>query len=144
MARAEIEVAAPRETVWDLLADPGAYGEWVVGTQNVTRADGSWPAVGSALEYRIGIDPVSVGDRTSVVEARPPHSLELRAELQRLGAAAIRLELEPAGEGTRVVMYEEPVEGLAATLHTRLGDAALKARGDIALGRLKRLAEARA
>ncbi len=144
MARVEIDVAAPPEAVWDVLADPGAYGDWVVGTQNVTRADASWPEVGSALEYRIGIDPISLGDRTQVVEAVPPRLLVLRAELQRLGAAAIRLELEPAESGTHVVMDEEPVEGLASALHTRLSDAALKARCDVALGRLKRLAEARA
>src|SRR5919202_5793034 len=84
MARTEIEVAAPPEAVWSVLADAGAYGEWVVGTKNVARADAEWPEPGSALEYELGIGPISVGDHTVVVEAEPPRRLILRAELQRL------------------------------------------------------------
>jgi uncharacterized protein YndB with AHSA1/START domain len=144
MARAEIDVAAPPESVWDVLADPGAYGDWVVGTQNIVRADASWPDVGSSLEFRVGIGPISMGDRTRVVEAEPPRLLVLRAELRQLGAAGIRLELGAVDDGTHVVLHEEPDEGLSAWLHTRVSDAALKARSDIALGRLKRLAEGRA
>jgi len=143
MARAEIDVAAPPETVWDVLADPGAYGDWVVGTK-VTRADANWPEVGSSLEFRVEIGPVGGGDRTHVVKAEPPRLLVLRAGLQQLGAAAIRLELVAAGGGTHVVMEEDAVEGLVASLRTRVSDAVLKQRGDVALGRLKRLAEARA
>jgi len=143
MARAEIDVAAPPETVWAVLAEPAAYGEWVVGTK-VTRADSSWPEVGSALEYRVELGPVRAGDETRVVEAEPPRLLVLRAELKQFGAAGIRLELQPSAGGTHVVMEEDAVEGLAATLRTQVSDAVLKTRADVALGRLKRLAEARA
>ena len=45
--------------------------------------------------------------------------------------------------GTRIVMDETPLEGLVDTLHNRLTDEALKRRNDVALNRLKRLAEAR-
>jgi uncharacterized protein YndB with AHSA1/START domain len=142
MARAEIDVAAPPETVWAVLAEPGAYGEWVVGTK-VTRADASWPAVGSSLEFRVEVGPLGAGDRTRVVAAEPPRLLVLRAELKQFGAAGVRLELEPSAGGTHVVMEEDAVEGLVATLRTRVSDAVLKARADVALGRLKRLVEAR-
>lgn len=141
MARTEIEIDAPPQRVWDVLADAPAYGEWVVGTKNIARADAEWPQPGSALEYELGVGPVSVGDHTVVVEADPPRRLVLRAELHRLGAAAIRLDLEPLGAGTRVTMDEEPVEGAVDTLHNPLSDAALTKRNDLALRRLKRLAE---
>jgi uncharacterized protein YndB with AHSA1/START domain len=143
VARTEIHIDATPEEVWSVLADAAAYGEWVVGTKNVSAADGEWPRTGSVLEYELGIGPVSVSDRTTVVEAEPPRKLVLRAELRRLGAAAIRLELDPVGDGTRVVMDEEPVEGVVDALHTRVTDAALRRRNDLALGRLKRLAEER-
>ena len=39
---------------------------------------------------------------------------------------------------------EEPVEGVVEKLHGSLTDAALDERNRVALGRLKRLAEARA
>jgi uncharacterized protein YndB with AHSA1/START domain len=143
MARAEIEIAAPPEAVWDVLADAGAYGEWVVGTKNVARADAEWPQPGSALEYELGIGPFAIGDRTVVVEAEPSRRLVLRAELGRVGAASILLTLEPQGGGTRVVMEEEPVEGVVDAFNNRLADAALAQRNDLALGRLKSIAESR-
>jgi uncharacterized protein YndB with AHSA1/START domain len=143
MARTEIDIAAAPEAVWSVLAEPGSYGDWVVGTDHIARADAAWPEVGSALEYRIGVGPAKLGDRTSVVEADPPRRLVLRAEVQRLGAYLVTLELEPAGAGTHVVMEEGPIEGIVDALHTRLSDVALRRRNDVALRRLKRLAEER-
>jgi len=144
MARSEIAVAAPPEMVWAVLADAGAYGEWVVGTRQVTLADAAWPEVGSTLEYEVGIDPVSVRDTTRVVEAEPPRLLVLLAQARELGAMTIRVELAPSGDGTHVVLDERPAEGLLDTLQNRLSDSALKVRNDLALGRLRRLAEDRA
>jgi uncharacterized protein YndB with AHSA1/START domain len=144
VARTEIQIAAPPEAVWGVLADAGAYGEWVVGTQHVASADVSWPEPGSALEYRVGAGPISVGDHTTVVEADAPRHLLLRAQLNHLGAFAIRLRLEPRDGGTRVVMEEEPIEGVLETVHNPVSAAALEKRNDLALDRLRRLAEARA
>ena len=141
--RNSIEIEAPPEDVWEVLSDAPSYGEWVVGTKGITRADADWPRVGSTLQYELGAGPFSVGDRTVVVEAEPPKKLVLRAELRLLGAASIVLELEPLGEGTRVVMAEEPVRGIVAATQTRVGDAALEWRNDLSLARLKRLAENR-
>ena len=144
MAHASIDVDAPPEVVWRVLSDSTAYGEWVVGTKEVVRADDGWPEPGTHLEYALGIGPISIGDRTFVVEAEPPRLLVLRAEFRRLGAAMIRLELEPHGQATRVLMDEAPVEGVVETVHTSISDAALEQRNRVALGRLKALAEARA
>jgi uncharacterized protein YndB with AHSA1/START domain len=143
MAPVSIDVDAGPEAVWAVLADAPTYGEWVVGTKEIVRADEHWPEVGSLLEYALGVGPISVGDRTVVLEAAPPRLLVLRAELQRLGAALIRLELVPRPGGTRVVMDEAPVEGIVEKLHTRLSEAALEQRNRVALDRLKRLAESR-
>lgn len=144
MARSEIEVAGPPEAIWAVLADPGAYGEWVVGTRQITRADAGWPDVGATLDYEVGIDPVSIRDTTRVVEAEPPRLLVLLAQARELGAMTVRVELEPTDEGTRVVLDEHPAEGMVDALHNPLSDAALKARNDLALGRLRQLTEARA
>lgn len=144
MAHVSIEVNAAREAVWSVLSDASLYGDWVVGTKNVARADAGWPQVGAALEYELGVGPIAIGDRTVVLESEPPRLLLLRAEFRRLGAAMIRLELEGDGAATRVLMDEGPVEGVVETLHTSLTDAVLKRRNRAALDRLKRLAEARA
>jgi uncharacterized protein YndB with AHSA1/START domain len=144
VARVVTEIEAAPEVVWGVLADPTAYGDWVVGTKQVVRADTNWPSPGAALEYQLGIGPIAVGDRTVVLESDPPRVLVLRAELRRLGAATIRLELEAHGETTRVVMDEAPTEGVVDAVHTPISDAALEQRNRVALDRLKRLAEARA
>lgn len=143
MAHVSIEMAAPPEAVWRVLATPEAYGEWVVGTKAVVRADEGWPAEGTALEYRLGVGPITVGDRTVVVEVDPPRLLVLRAELKRLGSAIIRIELHESGRATLVSMDEAPVEGLVDSLHTSISDAALAKRNEVALERLRRLVEAK-
>jgi uncharacterized protein YndB with AHSA1/START domain len=144
MARNAIDIAATPDTVWSVLADAELYAEWVVGTTHIIEADPGWPEAGSALEYRVGIGPIGIGDHTVVVEDVPPRLLVLRAELHRLGTAGIRLELEPVGPSTRVVMDETPTDGLIARLHGRIADRLLRRRNDAALKRLRRLAETRA
>jgi len=144
VAENEIHVAAAPDAVWSVLAEPGLYADWVIGTKAVPRGDDSWPQVGSRLEYEIGAGPIGVGDRTIVLESEPPRLLVLRAEMKRLGAATIRIELTPAGHGTKIVMTEEPVEGALDLLHNPITDALLGRRNDIGLDRLRRLAEARA
>jgi carbon monoxide dehydrogenase subunit G len=140
MASTSIEVPAPPATVWNVLADPTTYGDWVVGTKSIGRTDPEWPAAGSVLEYEVGVGPISVGDRTVVVECDPLRLLLLRAEFSRLGAVMIRLRLEPYAAGTRVLMDEKPVEGIVDAVHNPLSDAVLKRRNDLALDRLKQLA----
>lgn len=142
MAENRIHVAAGPEAVWAVLSEPALFGEWVVGTKAVPRADETWPQPGSRLEYELGVGPIGVGDETIVVEAEEPRLLVLRAVLKRLGAATIRIELTPEGDGTLVVMKEEPVEGAIDLLHNPISDALLGKRNDVGLDRLRRLVEA--
>src|SRR4051794_21540262 len=138
MASSSIDIDAPPEDVWRVLADAHAYADWVVGTKAVPTADAAWPEVGAALAYEAGAGPATVSDRTVVVECVPRSVLVLRAELRPVGGALVRLTLEPADGGTRVVMDEEP-EGIVGAAHNRISDAALAARNDLALRRLKQL-----
>lgn len=139
MARNSIDVAAVPERVWEILADPSAYSEWVVGTKNVAGFDTS-PEPGAELEYELGLGPLSVADHTVVVEADAPRTLVLRAEFRHVGSVLIHLELEPVGSGTRVTMDEAPLDRMRGA--ARVADAALQLRHDVALARLRALAEA--
>lgn len=141
MAQNSIDVAAVPETVWEVLADANAYAEWVVGTKNVAGFDEDWPEPGAELEYELGLGPLSVADHTVVVEADAPRTLVLRAEFRHVGSVLIHLELEPVGSGTRITMEEAPVDGMLGA--ARVADAALQLRNDVALARLRALAEAR-
>ena len=141
MARNETRVAAPPEAVWAVLADPSRYEDWVVGTTETEGVDGTWPDAGSTLRYRAGVGPVALSDVTEVVDSDPPHRLLLRARMRPFGETAIDLELIPEDGGTRVVMSEEPVEGLVDATHNPVSDAVLSQRNERTLDRLRRLVE---
>lgn len=138
MAENEIDIEAPPERVWEVLARPTLYDEWVVGAQTVRDADETWPAPGSKLHHRTGVGPLAVEDETTVVEADPPRRLVLEAKVRPFGAFPVVLELEAHGDGTHVRMSESAAGPLGRIPGT---DAAIAARNTFSLRRLKQLAE---
>jgi carbon monoxide dehydrogenase subunit G len=139
MAENEIEIQAPPERVWAVLADPQCFDDWVVGAQNVRDADASWPAVGSKLHHSTGVGPLTVDDETAVEISEAPTRLVLLAQVGAAGAFRVTLELRAAAAGTTLSMREEAVEGIAD--HVPGTDSAIHVRNDISLERLKALAE---
>ena len=142
MARTEIVIDAPPQRVFAVLSDPGAYGEWVVGTRAIHGADPEWPAPGSALRHSVGAGPLVLSDRTYVVDSEPPVMLELRAQARPLPSAKVTLWLQPEGDGTRVTMIESPSRRALSALLGPLGHLALSLRNREALRRLRDLCRA--
>ena len=140
MAENEIEIAAPRERVFEILAQPERYAEWVVGTARVRDADTDWPTPGARLYHSVGAVPVTIDDSTEVVECEPPGRLLLLAHLGPLGSFRVELVLRDDGANTHVTMYETAVEGVSK-LAGPVGEAAIGVRNKLSLGRLKELAE---
>jgi uncharacterized protein YndB with AHSA1/START domain len=141
MAENEIVVAASREQVFAVLADPQRYREWVVGASDVRDADARWPEPGSRLHHSTGVGPLTIDDSTEVVASEPPSRLELLARLGPLGSFRVELELTEVGDDlTHVSMAEAPVEGVSR-LAGPVGDAAGRLRNTLSLSRLKQLAE---
>lgn len=141
MARDSVHVAAPPDRVFAVLADPWAYGEWVVGTA-VVGADDHWPQPGSSLRYEIAAGPLRLwSDRTLVVGAHPPRRLDLLVRTGRLPATTVRLELAEADHGTRVTLDERPAQRLLDAALGPAGHLAASLRNRRALARLKRLVE---
>jgi hypothetical protein len=103
------------EVVWDVLARPGSYGYWVVGSKQIRDADPDWPAPGSKFHHTIGLGPFKVRDHTESLDARRPAELRLRAKGRPLGTAVVSLSLIPRSGGTVVRMTENP-DGLTALL----------------------------
>ncbi len=143
MARNEIQIDAPRESVYALLSDPRTYGSWVVGSSAVRAADPDWPAPGTAFEHRVGVWRFALHDHTDVVSVQPPEELVLVAHASPFPPARIRLWLREQSGGTRVVMEEAPASPLLSLLLTPLGHRLLWLRNVEALRRLKALAEGR-
>ena len=105
------------EAVWDVLADSGAYGYWVVGSKLIRDADAAWPRAGSRFHHTVGVGPLTVEDNTEVVEARRPGLFRLRAKARPIGTALVTLEMisRQADGGTMVRLTENP-DGLFAWL----------------------------
>jgi uncharacterized protein YndB with AHSA1/START domain len=140
VAENEILIAAPRDRVFAILADPQRYAEWVVGASRIRDADESWPAPGSRLHHSVGAEPVTLNDSTEVVECRAPERLVLLARLGALGSFRIELVLHDEGAATQVTMREVAVEGFSKLAEPVTG-AAVAVRNKVSLGRLKELAE---
>ena len=141
MADNEIEVAAPPERVWAVLAEPHVYDDWVMGAKDVRDADAAWPAVGAKLHHSTGVGPLTVDDETVVERSERPTLLVLLAKVGPIGSFRVSLELRATPAGTTVLMHEEPVEGIAT--HVPGTEPAIAARNAVSLRRLKELAEER-
>jgi uncharacterized protein YndB with AHSA1/START domain len=142
VARNEISISAPPATVFDVLRDPGTYGEWVVGSYEIRDADEQFPAPGTAFYHSVGQPPLLIKDETVVVRAREPELIELRAKARPFPTARVILRLHPEGSGTRVTMIEDLSNRLLNLLGGPLTQVAIRIRNHESLSRLKRIAEA--
>jgi len=132
------------DAVWAALADPGTYGDWVVGSKRIRDADEAWPAPGSRFHHTVGVGPLSVDDHTESLEADAPSLLRLRAKARPFGTAQVTLELAPSAGGTFVRMTENP-DGLSTVLGLNpLVHLLTMVRNAESLKRLERLARRRA
>ncbi len=134
----------PVQAVWDALADPGAYGYWVVGSKRIRDADPGWPEPGTRFHHTIGVGPLTVDDHTESLEAEPGRLLRMRAKGRPLGTAQVTMRLTERDGGTLVQMTEDP-DGLSALLALHpLVHLATRARNAESLMRLEELALLRA
>ncbi|GAA3367720.1 SRPBCC family protein [Streptomyces sannanensis] len=136
-------IRRPPQAVWAVLADPDAYGEWVVGPSESTPLDGAWPGVGSRLRYTVRLGPWSLDGVTTVRHTEPGRELELEASFKSLGTARIFLQLRPWGGETLVVCDEHPLRGIGGTLHNPATEALLQLRHRGMLARLAKVVERR-
>jgi uncharacterized protein YndB with AHSA1/START domain len=138
MARNTIHVNAPPEAVWEVLADPRLYGNWVVGASTTRDVEGRWPEPGSRLHHT---QMLLIHDTTSVLESDPRRRLVLEARARPLVIARVDIRLEPESGGTFIVLDETAIGGLLGALPQALSDAPIHLRNHETVRRLKRLAE---
>lgn len=141
MARTETFIAAPPERVYEVLADPQGYGHWVVGSREIRAADSGWPAPGTRFRHASGPPLLGSEDDTTVTDALAPVMLELRAQIRPYPSARVTMYMQPDGDGTRVIMIEDPANAALNLLIGPLGHAVIKLRNVESLRRLKELAE---
>ena len=144
MAINEIHIDAPPERVFEVLADWGSYGHWVVGSRKIRGADPAFPAAGTKFHHQVGFGPLKLNDHTSVLEVDQPGKLVLKAKARPLfGTAVVDLRLKPDNGGTHVIMREDPGDTLTAFVFNPLTHLLVRGRNVESLKRLKELAERR-
>jgi hypothetical protein len=130
----------PPEAVWDVLADPGNYGYWVVGSKVIRDADPDWPAPGSKFHHTVGFGPFKVSDHSEAVETQRPALFRLRAKGRPTGTAMVTLEMLPRDGGTLVRMKENPDGAVALLSFNPLVQLFVRGRNTESLMRLEELA----
>ncbi len=141
MATTQLQVDAPPDAVFDVLADPRRYPDWVVGAAEVRAVDGDWPEPGSTFHHTQLLPAVGLKDTTSVIASNRPRQLVLVVRVRPLWVGKVELRLRECEGGTRVTMIEEPTSPVVGRLGGRLLDAAIGLRNRGSLRRLKALAE---
>ena len=144
VSRNEIVIDASPDAVYQVLCDAHCYPRWVVGARRIRDVDGNFPEPGSRFHHAVGIGPLELRDHTEVIETEPGRRVVLRARARPATVASIDLRLEPSGDGTTVVMFEEAERGPARMLPQPVRDFLLVLRNSWSLARLKRLVERRA
>ena len=85
-----------------MLADPGEYGYWVVGSKVIRDADAAWPAPGSKFHHTIGVGPLKLSDHTGCDRGASRRTgCKLRAKGRPVGTASVTMTMTPKDGGTR-------------------------------------------
>lgn len=122
--------AAPPATVWDVVTDFAAYGDWMPLTR--MRVDAGEPRLGWAFAGVSGLGRVGFSD-SMLVSAWTPPGADGRGSFRvvktgRLLGGWAEVRVEPEGAGTRLDWYEDvvvrplPFKRLFAPLLSRASD----------------------
>ena len=143
MAVNEIEIAAPPERVYDLIADAGRLGEWVTIHQHVEGEAQAELKKGAQLTQCLKLAGKRFKVRWKVVEAKRPHRLAWDGKGPVRSRARVVNELTPTKAGTRF-SYTNEFELPGGPLGRMAGPVVNRATGgelEESLQRLKALLE---
>ncbi|HEX7165702.1 MAG TPA: SRPBCC family protein [Acidimicrobiales bacterium] len=144
MAENSTTIDATPEQVFEVLLDAWTYKDWVVGCDEIRGVDADWPAVGSRFHHTVGAGPAKTDDTTKIVDVDAPRRLLLEARARPAGIAKVEFVVEPEGDGARITIEEELIDGPAEKLPTSVADVGLKLRNAETLRRLRSVVEERA
>jgi uncharacterized protein YndB with AHSA1/START domain len=139
----DIDIAAPPERVYDVLADPDCLGDWVTIQEELEEAPEGDLEPGSRLRQRMKVAGQRFRLSWTVVEAERPSRIVWEGHGPMGTKAKATYELSGNGDGTRFSycnQYELP-GGIAGRIAGRAVSAAAGREADRTLARLKKLVE---
>ena len=103
---AEIEIAAPRQVVWDTIMDPARLGDWVTIHRSVT---GAQPPLhrGSTMEQCLHMRGVTFKVNWELAEIDAPSVAQWNGQGPARSRARIRYELEAADGERTIFQYDK-------------------------------------
>lgn len=143
MARNKRKIDADQKTAFDVLLDPYAYPDWVVGAYKVRDVDGDWPEEGSSFHHQLARSSGGVKDKTTITDIERPRQITLKAFARPLGAADIKVRVEDVGGGSLVVIDESVAEDSKLRKVKPLTEIFIYLRNIEALRRFARVASKR-
>lgn len=136
-------VRATPDEVWSVLADGWSYALWVVGASRIRSVDDTWPAEGSSIHHSVGVWPLLIDDRTTVLYSDPGRRIRLRARGWPLGEAEVDIVVRGSATGSEITIAEEPTAGPGVLVPDVINDAGLRWRNTETLRRLGYLVDNR-
>lgn len=98
----------PITTVFDALADPWTYPEWLVGAKEMRSVEFGWPAPGTSFHHRVGLaGPLTVADHSTSLEVQAPTLLVLEVRARPAGRARVTFRLTATTPSTTTVEFSE-------------------------------------
>jgi len=115
-AEVRITIQASPDEVYEVLADPETYPEWLAGAQRIRHVDAAFPHPGAEFDHEVGpTQEVTVADDTTALVAEPPHHLQLEVHAGPV-TGVVDFRLTPTGQGTEVVFRESLVGRLGLSM----------------------------
>jgi uncharacterized protein YndB with AHSA1/START domain len=142
----EIDIAAPPERVYDVLADPNCLGEWVTIQEELEEAPSGDLRAGSKLSQRMKVAGQRFRLHWTVVEAKRPKRIVWEGRGPMGTKAKAVYELSSNGDSASHFSYLNEYElpgGFAGRIAGRAVQAASGREADKTLKRLKKLVEGR-
>lgn len=113
--RTEIEIAAPVQRVWDVLADVERWSEWNPVLEALRLRGPLQEGTRGTLVLALPSPVRTASIPVRLISVRPPHSLAWQGGTAGLMTGRHGFELSASRHGTRVV-HTEVFEGLLAPL----------------------------
>jgi uncharacterized protein YndB with AHSA1/START domain len=143
--RAEIEIGAPPDRVWDVVMDPHRLSEWVTTHAGLGKGAPERLGQGDCFEQKLKVSGAAFTVRWTVERCERPRDVKWSGDGPGGSRASVRYTLEERGDSGTLFGYENEFElpgGALGRLAGRaVGDRVSRRESERSLENLRRLLE---